>query len=226
MKKYVSVLALFCILFSLCAAPASAADTALTGSWHDAEPIHNGLSCALYLDQTVKNCTELTLDLSIWEYTGAPFGNWYLYAKDLKDNWDHIADFKLEKDMADGHMETYTFRFKQPQSFKALALCMRDKGNYFNITWNDLAFYLGAGEQNSNVKSTPAPSIPRGGLLYGSWGEREAIRNGTYPLQSEQQDDKLHRPDDGPVDRGLYRLPLRRLVSLRQGSERQLGSYR
>lgn len=180
MKKYVSVLALFCILFSLCAAPASAADTALTGSWHDAEPIHNGLSCALYLDQTVKNCTELTLDLSIWEYTGAPFGNWYLYAKDLKDNWDHIADFKLEKDMADGHMETYTFRFKQPQSFKALALCMRDKGNYFNITWNDLAFYLGAGEQNSNVKSTPAPSIPRGGLLYGSWGEREAIRNGTY----------------------------------------------
>ena len=180
MKKVISVLAFFCILFSLCAAPAWAASTELTGSWHDSEPIHNGLSSALYLDKKVTNCTELTMDLSIWDYSGAPFGNWYLYAKDLDDNWDHIADFKLDKDMADGHMETYTFRFKQPQSFKALALCMRDKGNYFNLTWNDLTFYLGAGQQNSNVKSTPAPSIPRGGLLYGSWGEREAIRNGTY----------------------------------------------
>ena len=181
MKKSVSVLALFCILFSLCAVPAQAASTELTGSWHDSEPIHNGLSCALYLDQTVKSCTELSMDLSIWDYSGAPFGNWYLYAKDLNDNWDHIADFKLNKDMGDGHTETYTFRFKQPQSFKALALCMRDKGNYYNLTWGVLSFYLGAGQQSSSTaKPTPTPTVVRGGLLSGWWGDREPIRNGNY----------------------------------------------
>ena len=180
MKKYISVLALFCLVFSVCAVPAYAADSQLTGTWHDSEPIHNGLSCALYLDETVTSCTELSMDLSILEYTGAPFGNWYLYAKDLKDNWSHIADFRIDKNMGDGHTVSYTFRFNQPQSFKALALCMRDKGNYYNLTWGELSFCLGAGEQKEPVKTTPTPAAERGNLLSGRWGDQEPIRNGTY----------------------------------------------
>ena len=140
MKKAVSTLALFCLFLSLCAVPAFAAGTELAGSWHDSEPIHNGLSCAFYLDQKVTGCTELSFDLAIWEYSGAPFGNWYLYAKDLDDNWNHIGEFRIEKDQADGDPRTYDFHFKRPQSFKALAICVRDKGSQFDLTWN-IDFY-------------------------------------------------------------------------------------
>lgn len=180
MKKALSFLLVFCMLLPLFCVPAYAANTALTGTWGDQEPIHNGLSTPFYLDKNVVNCKDLTLELSIYEFTGHPFGNWYVYAKDLKGNWSSIADFKLSKDMDDGHTETYTFRLKQPKSFQALALCMRDKGNSYSLSWGKANFSIGSGSLQSNARPTPKPVAQRGTLLTGSWGDQEPIHNGTY----------------------------------------------
>lgn len=113
----------------------------LFGSWGEQQAIHNGLTCPFNLDKEIVNCTDLTMELTITEYTGYPFGNWYLYAKDLNDRWDHIENFRIEKEQGDGSTRTYEFHFDSPQSFKALAICMRDKGNEYSMNSSE-NFYV------------------------------------------------------------------------------------
>lgn len=180
MKRATVLFLTLSLILSVFTVPVYADGETLTGYWSDPEPIHNGQSSALYLNDKVTNCTELTMKVSIAEYTGYPFGNWYLYAKDLKGNWNHIADFKLTKDMGNGHPETYTFRFRQGQSFQALALCMRDKGNSYNLTWDEITFTLGSGNRQANVTPTPRPLVGRGKELSGTWHDQEPIRGGFY----------------------------------------------
>ena len=36
---------------------------------------------------------------------------------------------------ADGHIVQYDLHFKKPVSFKALALCMKDKGAEYTLDW-------------------------------------------------------------------------------------------
>ena len=115
--------------------PAAAKGKALTGAWGELEPIHNGRSSPFVLDKEVTGCTDLIMTLNIDEYTGYPFGNWYLYARDKDGNWNALTDFKLDKAMGDGHVEDYVFHFKKPVSFKALALCMKDKGAEYRLDW-------------------------------------------------------------------------------------------
>ncbi len=185
MKKPAAFLLALCLLLPLCLPAAYADDEILTGRWGGQEPIHNGLSTPFYPDSKVTNCRSLSMTLSISEYSGAPFGNWYLYAKDLSGVWDHIADFKLDRSLADGHSETYSFSFRSPVSFKALALCMRDKGNSYSLTWEEISFRVdpgSVGSKSSSLPARPAPTPKKDGLtlLAGSWGEQEPIKNGVY----------------------------------------------
>ena len=112
----------------------------LSGSRGEWQAIHNGLSRPFILSEAVYDCTDLTMELTLTEYTGYPFGNWYLYSEDLNDRWEHIGEFRIEKEQADGEMRSYSFHFDTPQSFKALALCIRDKGNEFTYS-DEIRFY-------------------------------------------------------------------------------------
>ena len=102
----------------------------------------NQQSATFYLTTPIKNCTYLKMELTVTECSGFPYGNWYLYAKDLSDHWNHIEAFRIEKDVVMGRLYTYVFRFSDPQSFKALAITMQDRGNEYSITY-DLSFYTG-----------------------------------------------------------------------------------
>ena len=113
----------------------------LSGSRGEWQAIHNGLSRPFNFSEAVYDCTDLTMELTLREHTGYPFGNWYLYAKDLNDRWEHIGEFRIEPEQADHEMRSYTFHFDTPQSFKALAICIRDKGNEFTYS-DELNFYI------------------------------------------------------------------------------------
>lgn len=102
----------------------------------------NQQSATFYLTTPIKNCTYLKMELTVTECSGFPYGNWYLYAKDLSDHWNHIEAFRIEKDVVMGRLYTYVFRFSDLQSFKALAITMQDRGNEYSITY-DLSFYTG-----------------------------------------------------------------------------------
>ena len=113
----------------------------IDGAWdEEAIPIHNGVYKPYILDKRLRYCMKMTMLLSVVEYTGYPFGDWYLYALDLKDNWAPIGQFRLEKEQEDGEVYSYDFSFWPPESFKALSICTREKGAEFTLEW-DIEFY-------------------------------------------------------------------------------------
>ena len=113
----------------------------LSGTRGEWQAIHNGLSRPFNLSEAVYDCTDLTMELTLREHTGYPFGNWYLYAENLNGRWEHIGEFRIEQEQADHEMRSYAFHFDTPQSFKALAICIRDKGNEFTYI-DELNFYM------------------------------------------------------------------------------------
>ena len=122
----------------------STADTgflgALTGKWSEETYYIRGnqWTHAFLLDSTVYDCVSLTLDFKMTEYTGYPWGSWYLYARDLNGNWAHIGEF----DIAEGSLNqtvTHYFTFAEPESFDALAFQSR-VANEFTIGWST-SFY-------------------------------------------------------------------------------------
>lgn len=112
----------------------------IDGVWSEPVPIHNGVYPAYVLDRRLSYCMEMTMALTILDYTGYPFGDWHLYALDLKDNWNPIGEFRIEKEQADGELRTYDFSFFPPETFKALSICTREKGAIFTLDW-DINFY-------------------------------------------------------------------------------------
>ena len=112
----------------------------LTGQWGDTEAIHNGTTAAFYLDSPVTDCGRLTMTLRIVSYTGYPFGEWYLYLLDTKENWTHVAKFNIDKQQADGRTVTYDLVFDSPESFRALAICPAENGMEFTLG-RELLFY-------------------------------------------------------------------------------------
>ena len=149
MKKSVSVFLLLCVFLALFAAPSFAEEKPepeedwglpIDGTWGEAIPIHNGVYKPFVLDKRLKYCRKLVMLLSVAEYTGYPFGDWYLYALDLDDNWEHIAAFRIEKEQGDGSWRVYEFDFYPLESFKALSICTQDKNAVFTLEW-DIDFY-------------------------------------------------------------------------------------
>lgn len=182
MKRTAGVLLLLCFFLSLFTVPAFADGRLLGGAFGELEPIYNGLSSPFYLDKKVVDCRALSLTLAVADYTGDPFGSWYLFAQDLDGNWDHIAELELSPDLADGRTRVYDLWFVKPLSFKALALCIRDPGAAFSLDWKRVEFRLGDVRPRASGTNLPRWAVARGLLpIDGSWGEAIPIRNGLYP---------------------------------------------
>ena len=124
---------------SSAAKPAPASGT-LSGRWADnnvsTRAGHN--SAAFILDSPVRNCTQLTVDLRITDYTGYPFDYWYLDGRDLNGNWTHLGSFKLEKKDV-GTMKSYVVTFKKVQTFDALCIVNSNSYNAYTVSY-DLSF--------------------------------------------------------------------------------------
>ena len=112
----------------------------LIGSWGEPEAIRNGTTVAYYLQSPLRDCDTITMTLRIASYTGYPFGDWYLYAKDMNGNWSHIAQFKIEASQGDGTTKTYELTFDSPQSFQALSICPAEDGMEFTMS-RELLFF-------------------------------------------------------------------------------------
>ena len=94
---------------------------------------------AFYLSNPVSNCTELKIELEIEEYTGNPFGSWYLGTRDLDGKWSHSAEFYVDKSTVN-QTETFTVRFDKAISFDAITVVPATKYNSYSMTFNVLRF--------------------------------------------------------------------------------------
>ena len=108
---------------------------ALSGHWSDENYYIRGnqWTHAFLLDSIVYDCVTLTMDFTLTDYTGYPWGSWYLYARDERGNWAHIGEFSIAEG-SKNQTVTYKFDFDEPETFDALALQSR-VANEFTISW-------------------------------------------------------------------------------------------
>lgn len=122
--------------------PQTLAGGYLSGEWGSGSvstrTTANSTQSYFELDTPVYNCTELTVQLEIVEYTGYPFDWWYLDGRDLHGNWTHIGSFKLGKE-AIGNAVDYVVKLKNPSSFDALTVVSSSNYNSYSLTY-DLYF--------------------------------------------------------------------------------------
>lgn len=88
--------------------------------------------------QVLEDCFRVTMELEVTEYSGAPFGTWYLYARDLNGKWSHIAEFEIEESKKD-QTQTYFFEF-DPVTFDAFTIVMKGDSNYslsYRLSFDD-----------------------------------------------------------------------------------------
>ncbi len=102
---------------------------AIWGSWSEEISIRNHWTYAYELTQAVENCFRMTLEVTVTEYSGYPFGSWYLYARDLNGKWSHIGEFKIEKDTV-YETQKISFYFDPAVSFDALTVIPRSDNQY------------------------------------------------------------------------------------------------
>lgn len=114
----------------------------LTGRLGDWEtPLYGRSVLPFYLDKPVENCSVISMDLSIVEYTGWPFGLYALFAKGLDGQWTQLDYLSIEQSQADGESRSYQFTLETPISFEALAVVLIEEGMQFNLTL-DQKFYV------------------------------------------------------------------------------------
>ena len=109
-----------------------------SGRW-SSEPVYlreYETSACYEFDSPIKKCTALTLNVKVSSYTGYPFDEWYLYARDLDGNWSHIAMFDLEETIKLNETNHYYLKFDKPESFDAIAIAHVARGYEFNISYN------------------------------------------------------------------------------------------
>ena len=139
MKRLSAMILALILIFSLCAeAFADSADThepvRLEGQFAEREIIRTrapgGATTPYYLDKPVVNCRHAKVVLSVEQKGGDCSGNYYLYAMDLDDKWEHIGTFKVDKKRINGNEYSYDFDLDHESSFVAVALWPADKGMY------------------------------------------------------------------------------------------------
>lgn len=103
----------------------------VSGSWNE-EKIYvrgNQESHAYELSQVVDNCIRMTMDITVTDYSGYPFGDWYLYARSKSGKWSHIGLFEINQEMIN-HSTTISFSFDSPTSISALTIVQRGSNQY------------------------------------------------------------------------------------------------
>ncbi len=97
-----------------------------------------------YLYSPVENCFRLTMDFHINSYDGNPFGEWYLYIRELNGKWSHVALFDLKTSYVDKTI-TVNFSFDQPVSFDAIAVLKRGNDAFsinYHVEYYDVQHYV------------------------------------------------------------------------------------
>jgi len=109
-----------------------------------------------YLDAPVVDCTALTMELVMMNYSGWPFGEYGLFAQTLDGNWVDLGRIQIEKSQTNGEARTYEFVFPQPLSFRALALIITEQGMDFTLYHAD-NFYVDKSNVSAYSDTLPAP---------------------------------------------------------------------
>ena len=108
----------------------------LLGAWGDAVSTRASAITeqpAFYTNHQITNCTSITVEFEITEYTGYPFDLWYLDLRKPDGNWIHAGSFKVDESTV-GHMKEFVVSFDEPVSFDAVTVVSSSKWNSYSLS--------------------------------------------------------------------------------------------
>lgn len=81
---------------------------------------NGGESHPYLLDNRITACRGMNLTFCVDEYSGNPFGRWYLYVRQADGSWTRAASFSVDTSNVN-HERIYPLTFGAPYSFDAIA---------------------------------------------------------------------------------------------------------
>ncbi len=73
------------------------------------------------LDEELENCFKITLQIKCTEYSGSPFGTWYVYAENENGKWNNIGSFTWSSSDKGEWLEV-EIKLSTPQNIRAVAI--------------------------------------------------------------------------------------------------------
>ena len=128
----------------------------LTGRLGDTEMIAGRDIMPLYLDAPLVDCSAISMELCMLNYSGWPFGLYALYGKDQAGTWKELGRFQIEKYQADGEIRTYDFPLAEPGTFVALAVVIIEDGMDFTL-YHSAEYYVDKGAVSAYSETLPQP---------------------------------------------------------------------
>lgn len=132
----------------------------LDGVFGDPELIRtsktSGLENPFYLDSPVQNCRHVKLSLAVEEKQGICTGYYYLFVKDVENNWHHTASFRLRDYHINGDPVVFDLDLDTNETFVAVALWPADSGMDFTAIF-DYAVYVDPSCVTEYSSSIPRP---------------------------------------------------------------------
>lgn len=101
-------------------------------------------SKALELAEPLDRCIKMTMELTVTDYSGDPFGAWCLYGRIPDGKWEYIGDFNIDERFINETLKTQ-FTFDPYVSFDALTMVQKDEQKYdinYTFKFSDAQHYI------------------------------------------------------------------------------------
>ena len=101
-------------------------------------------SKALELAEPLDRCIKMTMELTVTDYSGDPFGAWCLYGRMTDGKWEYIGDFNIDERFINETLKTQ-FTFDPYVSFDALTMVQKDEQKYdinYTFKFSDAQHYI------------------------------------------------------------------------------------
>lgn len=86
----------------------------------------------------------MTMELTVTDYSGDPFGAWCLYGRMPDGKWEYIGDFNIDERFINETLKAQ-FTFDPYVSFDALTMVQRDEQKYdinYTFKFSDAQHYI------------------------------------------------------------------------------------
>ena len=108
------------------------------GSWSGEKVYLNDSSTGIFeLDEPIRNCRSLTMNLRFYNFEGHPEGMYYLYGRSESGHWNQLGEFELASNKNNTQVkQTFEFKEEKHVSITAFATALHERNRAYTGPWS------------------------------------------------------------------------------------------
>lgn len=89
------------------------------------------------LDEPIRNCRSLTMNLRFYNFEGHPEGMYYLYGRSESGHWNQLGEFELSSNKNNTQVkQTFEFKEEKHVSITAFAIALHERNRAYTGSWS------------------------------------------------------------------------------------------